>query len=229
MFFFAILFFLNNYGQTILTGKIQSANFPIASAEIINITQKKNVKSTFEGIFHINASINDEIIIYSKGYISYQMKVSNENLQFENTILLEKEPIAIEEIKIVRGPSMKIDVSYDALKTEQIYKQQSRPVVQGVYTGQIPNGMDFVAISGLVRKLFNGKEKDKKNKPIEFEKLVRYKVSNDFFVDKLKLEESEIDLFLIFCKNDKTSNQFSKESNELDIIDFLVFKRKEFK
>ena len=54
-------------------------------------------------------------------------------------------------------------------------------------------------------------------------------VTADFFTETLKLEESEIGLFLVFCENDAKAKSFLESENKFQLIDFLITKNEEFK
>lgn len=217
------------FSQSKIKGKVLDENAPIPNAEVINATKKLIVKTNDDGNFQILADVNDEIIIYSKNYLEMHLKVKKEHFGTENEIVLQRKQIELEELKIDRLPTFKVDMSYESLKMEKINKEQSRPKAQ-VYNGEIQNGTDFTAVGNLIGRLFSKKEKIKESKTKEsFSTLAKNRFTYDFFTQKLNLEENEIDLFLTFCEMDKASNAFHKKSNILDLMDFLLKKRGEFK
>ncbi|WP_131494757.1 hypothetical protein [Flavobacterium enshiense] len=202
--------------------------------EVINATKQLIIKTNDEGNFQILADVNDEIIFYSKNYHQVRLKVKKEHFASENKIVLQKKEIELEELKIDKLSTYKVDMSYESLKTEKIYKEQSRPQPVGVYTGEIQNGVDFVAVGGklanLLSRLFSKNEKKKESKTIvSFSTLAKNSFTYDFFTRNLNLPENEIDLFLTFCEMDKASKAFNKKSGTLDLMDFLLKKRGEFK
>ncbi|HKX87130.1 MAG TPA: hypothetical protein VJL37_10670, partial [Flavobacterium sp.] len=67
-----------------------------------------------------------------------------------------------------------------------------------------------------------------KEAAIEFRDYVKNNFSDDFFVDKLHLHKREIPLFIDFCSKDFASIKIP-QSNELDVIAFLIEKRSEYK
>ncbi|ESU26622.1 hypothetical protein FLJC2902T_25960 [Flavobacterium limnosediminis JC2902] len=222
------------FSQSKMNGKLVDESALIPNVEVINATKQLIVKTNDEGDFQILADINDEIIIYSKNYLEKHLKVKKEHLTNENIIVLQRKQIDLEELKIEKLSTFKVDMSYDALKMEKIYKEQSRPKPEGVYTGEIQNGADFVAIGGklvgLVRKLFPKKEKKEASERTEsFSTMAKNRFTYDFFTRNLNLNENEIDLFLTFCEMDEASKTFNKKSGALDLMDFLLKKRGEFK
>jgi hypothetical protein len=222
------------FSQSKMNGKVLDDISSIPNVEVINATKQLVAKTNDEGNFQILADLNDEIIIYSKNYIQMNLKVNNEHLTGEHKIILQRKQIELEELKIDKLPTFKADMSYESLKIDKIYKEQSRPQPIGVYTGEIQNGMDFIAIGGklanLVGKLFPKKEKKEVSKRVEsFSALAKNKFPYDFFTRNLNLPENEIDLFLTFCEMDNASKAFHKKSDPLELMDFLFKKRGEFK
>ncbi|HSD14064.1 MAG TPA: hypothetical protein VLB74_05410 [Flavobacterium sp.] len=217
------------FSQSKINGKVFDENDLIPNIEVINATKQLTSKTDNEGNFQILADVNDEIIFYSKNFVERHLKVKKEHLTNENKIVLVKKEIELEELKIDKLPTFKADMSYESLKMEKIYNEQSRPKAQ-VYNGEIQNGMDFMAIGNFIGKLFSKKDKKKVSKKTEkFSTMAKKRFANDYFTKNLNLPENEIDLFLTFCEMDKASNAFDKKSGTLDLMDYLLKKRGEFK
>lgn len=221
------------YSQSNLTGQVLSVNTPLSNVEIINSTKKNVVKSDEKGEFQIQAELNDEIVFFLKGYLQKTLNVSKEYLNGHIKIALDKKVIELDEVKIVKAPKVKIVNDYESLKMAKIAKEQSQPKVIGVYTGGIPNGIDFIAIGdklvGLVGKLFKKDSEEKSISEITFEECVSKHYDNKTLIEKLKLSDDNLILFMEFCKSDINVKNVISNNNELDVLDFLMKKRKEFK
>ncbi|WP_073310977.1 hypothetical protein [Flavobacterium terrae] len=220
--------------QSKFTGKVISGNIPLSNVEIINSTEKSVAKIDNKGEFQINAKLNDEIIIFLTGYLKMKLIVTNEHLNTFNKIILEKNTIELDEIEINKTKNLKIFNDYKSLKMAKISKQQSQPKVTGVYTGEFQNGIDFIEIGSVlvnqVSKIFKNKEKNNdRSKQISFRNRIQNEFSNDLLVSKLKLKEDEIDLFLNFCELDNKTKSFNDNTSSIELFDFLVSKRLEFK
>ncbi len=194
---------------------------PLPNVEIINSTEKFVAKSDDKGEFQIQAKLDDDLVFFLNGYLKVSLKVTNENRNTFNKIILERNTIELDEIEINKTKNLKIFNDYKSLKMAKISKQQSQPKVTGVYTGEFQNGIDFIEIGSVivnqVSKIFKNKDKsnDKLNK-VSFRNRIQNEFSNDVLVSKLKLKEAEEKLL-----NDKTTS--------IDLFDFLVSKRLEFK
>lgn len=222
------------FSQSKFSGVVTSESVPLSSVEIINLTKKKFTKSNDRGEFEIQADINDEITFYLKDFIQRNEKLKNEHLTTHNNIVLVKRPIELEEVKIVKGPKLSVINDYESLKIAKIQKEQLRPKVTGVYTGEIQNGVDFMAIGGklvnLIGKIFKKNEGVTKNKmKISFEDYIVKNFGQDYLLKKLNLQENEFELFLKFCENDNQTASVINNDNKLDVLEFLMKKAKEFK
>lgn len=220
--------------QTKLTGIVTSENITLFNVEVINTTKKTSVKSNDKGEFQINADVNDEIIFFFKNYLQKNIKILKEHLNIHNKITLTKRPIELDEIKIVKAPKVTIINSYESLKIAKIEKEQSRPKVIGVYTGEIQNGIDFMAIGNkvadLIGKIFKKNDDIKKSySKTSFEDYLDINFEHEYLIRKLNLQENEFELFLSFCKKSNEVNDVINKNNKLDVFEFLIKKRKEFR
>ncbi len=206
---------------------------PLSNVEIINSSKKIFVKSDENGVFQIEANVNDKVMFYLKDYIQKTIEITKDNLSKNIEVFLNKKAIELTEVEVIRGPSMKIDVSYNALKMEKIAKEQLSPKVTGVYTGEIQNGADFIALGKgaykLVGKLFYNKDKESYKKVIPFKNFIQNKFSDDYLSKNLKLENDELELFFAFCEEDKNYQLLNEKSDQLELLQFLIKKRNEFK
>ncbi len=211
-----------------------SENIPLQNVEIINSTKKNTTRSNEKGEFQIQAELNDEVIFFLKGYIQKSLKIEKQHINTTLKIVIEKNAIELDEIEINKTKNLKIFNDYKSLKMAKISKQQSQPKVVGVYTGEFQNGIDFIEIGSVlvnqVSKIFKNKDKNNdRSKQISFRNRIQNEFSNDVLVSKLKLKEDEIDLFLNFCELDNKAKSFNDKTSSIELFDFLVSKRVEFK
>lgn len=227
------IFFNATYSQSNLIGQVLSANAPLSNVEIINSAKKDVAKSDEKGEFQIQAELNDEIVFFLKGYIQKSIKVTTDYLNKSNKIFLDKQVIELEEIKIIKAPKVTIINSYESLKEAKISKEQLRPKVVGVNTGEFQNGVDFIAIgnklSKLVKKVIKSNDSRKKEVQTSFEECINKYFDDKTLIETLRLSEDNFKLFIEFCKNDLNVKNVITNNNELDVLEFLLKKRKEFK
>jgi hypothetical protein len=119
-------------------------------------------------------------------------------------------------------------MSYDALTQTKIEKEARSPKVLGVNTGGIPNGMDLIGIGKKVANLFKNKDKKEAKAKASLKAYVKKNLSESYFVKDLNVPQDKIPEFVEFCENDKESEIVLKKNGILDVMDFLMKKRKEF-
>ena len=130
-------------------------------------------------------------------------------------------------------PSIKLstDKTYEQGKLDQlIIEKSARSLKTGVYNGSIENGMDLMRIGGMILKLFiKEKEVVKEIPQIEFKQLAKSTCDEKFYLQTLKLNPDQIELFLEFCDADPKSKTVAESNNALTVMDFLLAKNIEFK
>lgn len=222
-------------GQTELVGVVSNAdNSPLFNVEVVNITKKITQKTANNGKFTIKATVGDELVFLDKNYNEKRIYASRELFNSNVVVKMDKKVVELKEVAIEKAAKFKIDTSYEALKMQEITKKDSQPKVIGVYTGEIQYGMDFVAIGKKLYK-FAGKllgtsdEKEVPKKIETFNSYVRREFPNDFFITKLNLKENEIDSFITFCENDMKAQEVTQKNGTLDVLEFMLEKRKEYK
>ncbi|MES2811553.1 MAG: hypothetical protein V4670_03700 [Bacteroidota bacterium] len=214
-----------------ITGKVQSDGSPLKEIEVINSRNKSTTKTDKMGRFSILAKNNDELIVFDENYLIKKVILNEKDLVFNNlTIELVKKTIELKEVQVKKEAELKVDVGYNSLKAVEIEKEIARPKPVGVYTGETYNGIDFVKVGEKILILFKdgSKKPRKKEAVIEFRNYIERNFSKEFFINKLSLNEQEIPFFIDFCSKDFASIEIPK-NNQLDVIEFLLAKRQEYK
>lgn len=231
---FGLLFiFLNGFSQTEkrISGKVISAEIALSSIDIVNMTTKKVATTDSNGFFTIAATVNDELYFISKELIDRKIVITHNNLNNNLIVDLTKKPIELEEVKIEQKPFNRFSVSQADMDVIKLEKQISRPVNTSVYTGEIVNGMDFVRIFNGIVKLFKNKDKGTKRlkSEIVFKDYVKEAFQEDFYTKTLELKPEQIFIFIEFCDADANAKTIVQRENILEVGDFLIYKKNEFK
>ncbi|WP_396155684.1 hypothetical protein [Flavobacterium sp.] len=223
-----------SYSQTsrLIYGKVSYLDSYQRNVEIINFTTKKITQTNSVGEFQIEAKINDVLVLLSDNFADQKYKLTQEDFEKEVvSIKLIEKPIALEEVDIERVNAIKsIDVSYNNLKIAKIQKDAARPKVDGVYTGEMVNAMDFIQIGKMIGKLFKGKnsKKNAKEEPMGFKEYALTNFNPSFFSKTLKLKPEETSRFLAYCESDPKSKTAIESNDELTVLEFLLNKKTEF-
>jgi hypothetical protein len=219
-----------------LKGTVLFENLAVSGIEVINVNTKKTTISDSNGNFTISAKAKDELVFISKIYDLKKIILEQDKIDKNNfSISLIKKPEELDEIVVTNKSSIQLgsDKKYEIGKLDQyaLEKAASTPKVQGVYTGTIENGMDFIRIGKSIIDLFK-KEKEpvKESVPkIEFKALATTTCDKKFYTKQLKLKPEETALFLEFCDSDPKSKTVAESNNVLSVMDFLFAKNVEFK
>ena len=199
--------------------------------DVVNLNSKKSCTTDSQGNFSIEAKANDVLFILSKDY--YDIKVTINAADFSKDrlrIALSKKPIELDEVTINKVEKVNVIVSPEEIAMSKIAKFESAPKTVGVYTGEMPYGMDFV---GLFKKIFkSNKKKDKKETPrfANFKEYTFSKINTDDFIyNNLGIKREELDLFMAFCESDSKYKAVMEREDTLETMEFLTAKSELFK
>ncbi len=236
-FLFAFLFSISQFSfsqsEKRIIGKVQCEEFSAQNVEIANSITKKSTTADGNGNFSISAKPGDTLVFISKNY--YYKKIGLKQRDFDTNnlvIFLTKKPIELDEVLITKLPNLSLKQHIPSIIGKQyIPDTQTSLKNPSVYDGAIENGMNFMAIGGMIFKLFKKKDVDQKNEgaKTDFKELVIHQCNPSFFTDSLKLKPEEVNLFIEFCEVDPKSKLINENSNVLTIMDFLFAKKEEFK
>ncbi|TBX70648.1 hypothetical protein EZL74_02955 [Flavobacterium silvisoli] len=214
-------------------GKVQSGTIFLKNVDIVNLNSKKNVVTDSEGNFNILVKAGDELFIISKEYTDQKIKLSQTDFDNNNlVILLEKKPIELDNINIVKVQNMKIKLSQGEIDELRINKQSTAPKVLGVYDGTIENGVDFIKLGKKLIHLLKKKDREPADNKAPAPSIKSYLEANfdtAFYLRKLNLNPEEINLFISFCEADPKAQTIAEHQDILEAMDFLMVKNDEFK
>lgn len=234
---YALLLFVSlAYSQerTRLHGKVSTQFGVVANGTVLNLNSKTRQPITEVGYFEILAKPKDTLLFTGLACLPKTIVLNTSNFNpavlevtlemFDNEL---KEVIILnqKEIRPTSANSQKyVDKKYFA-------DNQSSPTNPLMPSSPIPNGTDLVRLFKEVKKIIKKKEPvlEEKQKTINFYKEVTRKTPTSFFVNTLKIKESEILLFLSFCEKDKKATQVITEYDDFFLYDFLISKNIEFK
>lgn len=220
---------LSKAQEKTLQGMVKVGDFSLSKIEIINSTQKKSVQTNAVGTFTIPAVVGDVLIVFGPNYIPKKITLTPSDFEHVMTIELVRKNIELDEIVVQRGPVFKVDMGYNAMKQAAIQNAQERPKPVGVYTGEMTNGVDFIAVGKMLFSIFKNKDKaDPKVPLISFKSYVQQHFTEDYLQKTLQLNTSQLNVFLDFCQDDPKAALKLQQNGPLDVLEFLLEKRKTF-
>jgi hypothetical protein len=218
--------------QTI-TGKVYDAETTVKGALVVNITQNSMTYTNGEGDFKIKAQLKDTLYVSSLFHTKTFVEIKEED--FNQVMVIEvKKTINELEAVLLRDEREK---KFDSIKMEtQINNQIKEDVKRHPYKyGVQPKGnIDFIAIAGMIGRLF--KKKKPKEEPIvpitykEFNSLFK---KDRFFNEALLAFDLNIPkdyqpLFFDYCDSKGIDSKLLAKNKQVDLLEELVICSQEF-
>jgi hypothetical protein len=234
---FLFLFFQIGFSQSEKTikGTVLLDNFPMAKVDVVNFNSKKSTLTDTDGKFTLTGKLGEILIFIAKGFDLKRVVIDADMmLKQDNLIVLVKKPEELQEVLIVKTPSIQLskDQKFEQSKLDEIDMDKLQKTLKntGVYDGQTA-GIDFIRLGKMMARLFAKEKEIVKAEPplIVFKDLVKNNFKPDFYTKTLHLKEEEVALFLEFCDVDPKARSLEKSNNQLMLLDFLHQKRDEFK
>lgn len=216
--------------RILVSGTVTTDGSTKKPISVINYQTKLIVNPKANGQFEIWAKKDDLLIFMLDDYLDQQLTVGDEELKGKINIVLKPKPIELDEVKIDAKPLKAFKVSQAELDEIKLKKDAQKPVVQGVYTGETVNGMDFVRMAKGLVNLFRKKDNGKKPKPVvDFKEYLNANIKEDFYTKTLGLDPERISGFIDYCNNDPQAKTVAQNENPMVLIDFLINKSTAFK
>jgi hypothetical protein len=217
-------------------GKVVNDSIAIENGLVFNVNAKTGAVIDAKGFFSILAKVNDSLVFTSLGFKTKRIVLSKSDIA-SSFYRVKLNAVANELLAVVvyatHGPHPEFSNSQKIVDTQYYDDKQSSPdniLMMPTGTGD-PNNMDVIRVYKKIFKniLRNNPEKVDLVADASFTTVAMQNVSYSFFIDKLKLKEDEVGLFLLFCENDPKSNAFNKINQQFEVMDFLITKNKDFK
>lgn len=231
-----------------LKGLVLNDSLVIENIKVMNTATNETAVSDQSGSFAIYAREKDTLVFSGLSYVSHKIRLTVADFKLNAIrIKLQTHTIELDEVVISRhmlsGNLATDSKNIKSIKAPEINRRlalatdyeddtQSSPVNK-LMPGYLDTTYmtDFIAIAGKIAGLFQA---DKIKKPIVFmsdkifPEAVQEKWSPYFFTHTLQLKEDEVGLFLSFCENYPNARKLLNPRKELELIDFLIARRKEY-
>ena len=240
--FFFIIFSQLILGQEKVIGVIENDadSKPISNVHVINLNSVIGTISNNDGVFEINASVNDTLFFSYLGFKSIKVRVTNDLIKFKNSkIKLTELAYALEEIIVtpykltgyleIDAKNVPISKSYryniPGLPSKGYEAGSRNPGALSKVFGAIFNPVDFLY------NLFGKKPKQLKKLQLmkddfRIRELLSSKFDRETLVELLQIEKFDIDEILRNCSY---SESFVINANDLQILEAISQCYEEFK
>ena len=212
---------------------------PLENVNIVNLNKVKGTTSNQDGLFKIQAQVNDTLFFSYLGFKSIRVRVTNDWLKFGDIkVKMTELGIALEEV-IVRPVQLTGYVEVDA-KIIPVYDNY-RYRISGLSTGYEGGQQQPGAISKVLGAIFNpadflynvfGKRPKQMSKLRQMKKddnirnLLQSKYDRETVMAVLQLERVDVDEILNNCSY---SEDFIRTANDLQILDAISECYEEYK
>jgi len=213
---------------------------PISNVHVINLNSVIGTISNNDGVFEINASVNDTLFFSYLGFKSIKVRVTNDLIKFKNSkIKLTELAYALEEIIVtpykltgyleIDAKNVPISKSYryniPGLPSKGYEAGSRNPGALSKVFGAIFNPVDFLY------NLFGKKPKQLKKIQLmkddfRIRELLSSKFDRETLVELLQIEKFDIDEILRNCSY---SESFIVNANDLQILEAISQCYEEFK
>ena len=242
LFFILITFSQLFHAQERVAGVIENDadSKPISNVHVINLNSVVGTISNREGVFEIDANVNDTLFFSYLGFKSIKVRVTNDLIRFKNTkIKLTELAYALEEIIVtpykltgyleIDAKNVPISNSYrysiPGLPTKGYEAGSRNPGAISKVFGAIFNPVDFLY------NLFGKKPKQLKKLQLmkddfRIRELLNTKFDRETLVELLQIQKFDLDEILRNCSY---SESFIVGANDLQILEAISQCYEEFK
>lgn len=219
----------------------------VSQIEVINQNSEEGTVTNQYGQFGLSVKEGDRIRFKAIQYQNFTVVV-DENIvnNKKMTIKINDEVNTLDEV-IVKPYDLEGNIEVDAKKVESNYFEAPDPKkVVNEYDGEQPyvrsqtisenytneerfikNGLN---IANIFREILSSKEVVEDHElPRDVDVMVRKIYKDSFFKENLNIEEDNINQFIFFVEDEGLTKNMLSKGNELDLIEFLIQKSKEFK
>lgn len=222
-----------SFSQTI-KGKVVFNNYAVPKVEVINASTRTLTVSDKNGEFSIAAKTNDILVFISKEHELKKTTLTPETISNKPLIVeLSLNAEELNEVLITNTQAITLTASLKAeqIKRDEITADRADKVLKPLMIDDlnINKGLNVMRIGGLLAGLLKKEEVKKALPEIEFSTLAKNSYPQKFYLETLKLQAGEIELFLQFCEADPKSKIIIADNNTLNTKDFLFAKNTEFK
>jgi hypothetical protein len=226
-----ICFHLN---AQMVSGIIYDEDDILVAVKITNKSQNIMVLSNTDGTFSIPAKLKDSLQLQSSFHIVKTFEVSEKHFVEHLVIELKKSEETLGEVYLENEAKVEFfEEKYSASISEQIANDIKNNPQN--YSSCPNTNMDFVAIFGMVAKLFKSK-KPQNNENLTFVNAKDVKVffendtffDNDFLIKDLNIVKEYHQLFFDYLETKAISSQMLEKNEQINLIALFLDYGKEF-
>lgn len=233
--------------RQILKGKINvPSDAEAKNISVYNINTEKGTATNDYGEFLLKVKNKDHILISSVQFQNFEIEITDEIMEEKDIVIQIKENVnQLNEVTVssnLLSGNLNVDIKkietnetnlnidqielvkgYDADITIDSQIRSNNVAIDDEY---LDYGMDFVQIFKryIKKKPSSKEEKVIENVDVEIRKIY----DNAFFKEYFDIDEDQINAFIFYADDHGLTPELLKKGNEMDLIQFLLDKSKEF-
>lgn len=217
--------------------------------EVMNQNSEKGTVTNEYGQFGISVKEGDRLRFRALQYQNFTVIIDENIVKNKKVTIKINDKINTLEEVIVKPYDLEGNIEVDAKKTNPQYYEapgggsesilneyegeqpniRSQTINENITTEQrfIKNGLN---IANIFRAILASKEVTEDHKlPEDVDVMVRKMYEDSFFIENLNIEKDKINRFIFYVEEEGLQKNMLQKGNELELIEFLVKKSKEFK
>ncbi|WP_115461991.1 peptidase associated/transthyretin-like domain-containing protein [Winogradskyella aurantiaca] len=218
----------------VLKGYVYDEESAVKRVSVINQTQKILALTDERGQFEINAMLFDSIAIISSFHEIVSFRVDSSSLSSVQTYHLKSSLNQLDEVIVTADSKKKFRLKkFNASIRQQILNDiKNNPGKYSVNSSQY--GLDLVQLFGLISSLFK-KKKTKESvvyaQPYDLDSLFNKSrfFNHNLLHSALGIKDEHEFLFFEYCTARGISSSLLDDRLQLELLDSLVIRSKEFK
>lgn len=219
----------------------------VSQIQVINQNSEKGTVTNEYGQFGISVKEGDRLRFKAIQYQNFTV-IIDENIikKRKLTIKINDQINTLDEV-IVRPYDLEGNIEVDAKKVKaDFYQAPNSEEVINEYEGEQPSLSsqtitenltteqrfikDGLNIANIFREILKSRKSSKSDElPKEVDVMVRKIYKDSFFKEYLNIKEENINQFIFYVEENGLTKKMLKKDNELDLVEFLMKKSKEFK
>ena len=214
-----------------IKGVLLYKNTVVVAANVVNNTAQINTITNSDGEFEIEVAEGDEVIFSSVQYQIKAVKVTAEILALNRMVVSVNENItALKEVVVTTEDVEK----FLNLKEEEFkgfdYEQDKSTRINNELTDDrlLSNGINFVNIAKLIMKALSNKTEEEQMR-MKHSEVLPLVFETSFFEQDLELQKDQVVGFLEYIDTQMKTSSLLKQSQQFQLIDFLISKSKAYK
>jgi hypothetical protein len=214
-----------------IKGQLFYKNTKVVAANVVNNTAQLTTITDEEGEFEIEVTEGDEIVFSSVQYRIRSIVITQEIIKKNRLVVSVNENInELKEVVVTTEDVERfLNLKEEEFKGFDYEQDKSTKIVNRATDDRVlKNGIDFVNVAKLIAKAFSNKTEEEQMR-LKPSQVLPYVFEDVFFEKDLQLSKKEVIGFLEYIDQRMQSGALLKQSQQFQLIDYLINESKRYK